>query len=111
MPQWITSLPGMWNEYWRRSTAEPTGWTPPGPGVTFLSTLAGGIMCALGPGTVIGLPWIFQYVTDTGPSAAVVALAVQLCCVRRAPRTLALVLTAMLTEVTLLPNLAGREHV
>lgn len=89
---------------WRRTMTTALG-------VTFICTLSGRIMCALGPGTVIGLPWIFQHVTDTGPSAAVVALAVHLCCVRRAPRTLALVLTAMLTEVTLLPNLAGREHV
>jgi hypothetical protein len=79
--------------------------------VTFLCTLSGRIMCALGPSTIIGLPWVFQYVSDTGPSAAVVALVVYLCCVRHAPRTLAVVLTAMVTEVTLLPNLAGREHV
>jgi hypothetical protein len=78
---------------------------------TFVCTLSGRIMCYLGPDTVVGLPWIEKYVSDTGPSAAVVALVVYLCCVRRAPRTLTVLLTAMVTEVTLLPNLAGREHV
>ncbi|MCO6009216.1 hypothetical protein NE236_30025 [Actinoallomurus purpureus] len=78
---------------------------------TFLCTLSGRIMCSLGPGSVIGLPWISRYVSDTGPSAAVVALVAYLCCVRRAPRTLTVLLTAMVLEVTLLPNLAGREHV
>ncbi|GAA4604651.1 hypothetical protein GCM10023195_15830 [Actinoallomurus liliacearum] len=78
---------------------------------TFLCTLSGRIMCYLGPGTVVGLPWISRYVSDTGPSAAVVALVAYVCCVRRAPRALTVLLTSMVTEVTLLPNLAGREHV
>ncbi|MCO5996068.1 hypothetical protein [Actinoallomurus rhizosphaericola] len=78
---------------------------------TFLCTLSGRIMCYLGPGSIVGLPWISRYVSDTGPSAAVVALVAYLCCVRRAPRTLTILLTSMVTEVTLLPNLAGREHV
>jgi hypothetical protein len=78
---------------------------------TFICTLSGRIMCYLGPGTVVGLPWIERYVSDTGPSAAVVALVVYVCCVRRAPRTLTVLLTALVTEVTLLPNLAGREHI
>jgi hypothetical protein len=78
---------------------------------TFLCTLSGRIMCYLGPGSVVGLPWISRYVSDTGPSAAVVALVAYLCCVRRAPRTLTVLLTSMAVEVTLLPNLAGREHV
>ncbi|GAB3958806.1 hypothetical protein GCM10029978_004510 [Actinoallomurus acanthiterrae] len=78
---------------------------------TFLCTLSGRIMCYLGPDTIVGLPWISRYVSDTGPSAAVVALVAYVCCVRRAPRTMTVLLTAMVTEVTLLPNLAGREHV
>jgi hypothetical protein len=80
-------------------------------GATFVCTLSGRIMCYLGPHTVLGLPWIERYVSDTGPSAAVVALVAYLCCVRRAPRTLSVLLTTMVIEVTLLPNLAGREHV
>jgi hypothetical protein len=78
---------------------------------TFLCTLSGRIMCYLGPDSIVGLPWISRYVSDTGPSAAVVAIVAYVCCVRRAPRTMTVLLTAMVTEVTLLPNLAGREHV
>lgn len=78
---------------------------------TFVCSLSGRIMCYLGPDSLVGLPWIEKYVSDTGPSAAVVALIVYLCCVRRAPRTFSIVLTSMIAEVTLLPNLAGREHI
>lgn len=49
---------------------------------TFLCTLSGRIMCYLGPHTIVGLPWIARYASDTGPSAAVVALVAYLCCVR-----------------------------
>jgi hypothetical protein len=78
---------------------------------TFIATMGGRLMCLLGPATGLGLPHADFHALDTGPSVAVVTLAVYVCCVRRAPRILTAVVVTMAIEVIMLPNLAGREHV
>lgn len=66
---------------------------------------------ALGPGfPVLGLPAGALHESDTGPSAAVVALVTCVAWHYRARVTRALIVVAMLVELTLLPNLAAREH-
>ncbi len=64
----------------------------------------------LGPDSPLGLPASDATVVDTGPSAAVVGLAVFLGWRYRAYVTAALVIVAMVVEVRLKENLAGREH-
>ncbi|WP_179500331.1 hypothetical protein [Streptomyces sp. WZ.A104] len=82
--------------------------------VAYLATLAGTLYArigiALGPDAVLGLPASDAQVVDTGPSAAVVGLAVYVCHQRRAWFTGALVIVAMVVEVLVKDNLAGREH-
>ncbi|MFJ7082215.1 hypothetical protein ACIQU8_03090 [Streptomyces griseus] len=82
--------------------------------VAYLATLAGTLYArigvALGPGTFPGLPASDAQVVDTGPSAAVVGLAVYVCHRQRAWFTGALVVLAMVVEVLVKDNLAGREH-
>ncbi|MEU4031961.1 hypothetical protein [Streptomyces anulatus] len=83
--------------------------------VAYVCTVAGTLYArvgiALGPGGILGLPASDAYVIDTGPSAAVVGLAVCVCMRTRAWFTGALVITAMAVETIARPNLAGREHV
>ncbi|MFD5694689.1 hypothetical protein [Streptomyces rubiginosohelvolus] len=79
-------------------------------GATLAGTLYARIGVALGPGTFLGLPASDAQVVDTGPSAAVVGLAVYVCHQRRAWFTGALVVLAMVVEVLVKDNLAGREH-
>ncbi|MCX5557073.1 hypothetical protein [Streptomyces sp. NBC_00038] len=73
-------------------------------------TLYARIGIALGPGGPLGLPSADRLVVDTGPSAAVVGLAVFVCWRCRAYLTGGLVIAAMLVEVALKENLAGEEH-
>lgn len=83
--------------------------------VAYLGTLAGTFYArlgtALGPGfPVLGLPADTVGIHDTGPSAAVVALAVYVAWCYRAWFTCGLVVAAMAAEYALMPNLAAREH-
>ncbi|MFF4094203.1 hypothetical protein ACFYYY_10175 [Streptomyces sp. NPDC001834] len=82
--------------------------------IAYVATLAGTLYArigiALGPGGPFGLPASDAQVVDTGPSAAVVGLAVYVCCVYRAWFTGGLVIVAMVVEVLLKANLAGKEH-
>ncbi|MGP8302360.1 hypothetical protein ACTPOK_31445 [Streptomyces inhibens] len=85
-------------------------------GVAYLATLAGTMYARIGiwigPESPIGLPDSDKYVIDTGPSAAVVGLAVFVCWRYRAWVTCAVVVLAMLVEVVFIKNnLAGKEHV
>lgn len=83
--------------------------------VAYVSTLAGTMYArlgiALGPDVpLLGLPASDARVVDTGPSAAVVGLAVFVCWRYRAWLTGWLVIAAMVVEVVVKPNLAGKEH-
>ncbi|WP_234327590.1 hypothetical protein, partial [Streptomyces sp. NRRL WC-3719] len=83
--------------------------------VAYVATLAGTtyarVGIALGPGTpLLGLPASDARVVDTGPSAAVVGLAVFVCWRYRARLTGWLVIAAMVVEAVVKPNLAGKEH-
>ncbi|WP_406351580.1 hypothetical protein [Streptomyces sp. NBC_00658] len=82
--------------------------------IAYVATLAGRLYArvgiALGPGSPLGLPSADRLVVDTGPSAAVVGLAVFVCWRYRAYVTGGLVIAAMLVEVTVKENLAGKEH-
>lgn len=82
--------------------------------VAYLATPAGTLYArigvALGPEVLAGLPASDAQVVDTGPSAAVVGLAVYVCRQRRARFTGAPVVLAMVVEVLVKDNLAGREH-
>ncbi|WP_395360226.1 hypothetical protein ACHGLA_10130 [Streptomyces sp. YH02] len=82
--------------------------------VAYLATLCGTLYArvgiALGPDTPLGLPATDAQVVDTGPSAAVVGLAVYVCWRYGARWTGTLVVVAMVVEVIIKPNLAGKEH-
>lgn len=82
--------------------------------IGYVATLAGTtyarIGVALGPEHPFGLPLSDRIVNDTGPSAAVVGLAIYLCWRYRAYLTGALVILAMIGEVLIKNNLAGKEH-
>ncbi|MBP2581602.1 hypothetical protein J3A78_002080 [Streptomyces sp. PvR006] len=82
--------------------------------VAYLATLCGTLYArvgiALGPDNPFGLPASDALVHDTGPSAAVVGLAVYVCWRYGARWTGALVVVAMVVEVVVKPNLAGKEH-
>ncbi|MGW2176931.1 hypothetical protein ACWCXX_02335 [Streptomyces sp. NPDC001732] len=82
--------------------------------IAYVATLAGTLYArigvALGPSGPFGLPASDALVADTGPSAAVVGLAVYVCCVYRARSTGCLVVAAMVVEVLVKDNLAGKEH-
>ncbi|WP_345643410.1 hypothetical protein [Streptomyces siamensis] len=84
------------------------------PAVAYLATLAGTLYArvaiALGPQSALGLPGADARVVDAGPSAAVVGLAVFLGWRYRAYATATVVSGAMVVEVLLKENLAGREH-
>lgn len=83
--------------------------------VSYTATLAGTMYArlgvALGPGSPLGLPPEAAKIIDTGPSAAVVGLAVYLSWRYRAWLTCAGVVLAMVVEVLVKPNLAGKEHI
>ncbi|MFE6685573.1 hypothetical protein ACFVFQ_03750 [Streptomyces sp. NPDC057743] len=84
--------------------------------VAYAATLAGTTYARLGlwigPDSPIGLPDADKFVVDTGPSAAVVGLAVVVCWRYRARLTCVGVVVAMLVEVAFIKNnLAGKEHV
>ncbi len=83
-------------------------------GVAYLSTLAGSayarIGVALGPDALLGLPAADARIADTGPSAAVVGVALWVCYRYRARLTGAAVVAAMAVEAAVKPNLAGKEH-
>lgn len=82
--------------------------------VAYTASLAGTLYArlgvAVGPGGLLGLPATDAQVVDTGPSAAVVGLAVAVCWRHRAGVTGGLVVAAMVAEVCVKPNLAGKEH-
>ncbi|MET8826619.1 hypothetical protein ABZX40_08470 [Streptomyces sp. NPDC004610] len=80
--------------------------------VACLATLAGTLYARIGiaVGGPLGLPASDAGVVDTGPSAAVVGLAVFTAWRYRAFGTLALVIVAAVGEVLVVDNLAGREH-
>ncbi|WP_329386438.1 hypothetical protein OG625_27860 [Streptomyces sp. NBC_01351] len=82
--------------------------------IGYVATLAGTtyarIGLALGPDHPFGLPVSDRIVNDTGPSAAVVGLAIYVCWRYRAYVTAALVILVMIGEVLIKNNLAGKEH-
>lgn len=82
--------------------------------VAYVATLAGTLYAragiALGPGSPLGLPASDAHVVDTGPSAAVVGLAVFVCRRFGAYWTGGAVIVAMVVEVCVKSNLAGKEH-
>ncbi|MEC4017180.1 hypothetical protein [Streptomyces sp. H27-D2] len=82
--------------------------------IAYVATLAGTMFArlgvAVGPGGPFGLPAQDASVVDTGPSAAVVGLAVYVCWRYRARFTAAFVVLLMAAEVIAKPNLAGKEH-
>ncbi|MFJ8823186.1 hypothetical protein ACIREE_15515 [Streptomyces sp. NPDC102467] len=78
--------------------------------VTLAGTLYARLGIALGPDGPLGLPASDARVVDTGPSAAVVGLAVYVCWRHRAWCTGALVVATMVVECVVEPNLAGKEH-
>lgn len=82
--------------------------------IAYVATLAGTLYArvgiALGPHHPLGLPGSDAQVVDTGPSAAVVGLAVFLGWRYRAYITAGVVIGAMVVEVLVKENLAGKEH-
>ncbi|MFD6494849.1 hypothetical protein [Streptomyces sp. NPDC060188] len=82
--------------------------------IAYVATLAGTLYArvgiALGPHHPLGLPGADARIVDTGPSAAVVGLAVFLGWRYRAYVTAGLVIAAMVVEVLFKDNLAGKEH-
>ncbi|MFF9505684.1 hypothetical protein ACF1BU_08310 [Streptomyces sp. NPDC014724] len=82
--------------------------------IAYVATLAGTMYARIGvsidPEGLFGLPATDAEVVDTGPSAAVVGLAVYVCYVYRAWFTGALVIAAMVAEMIFKNNLAGKEH-
>ncbi|MCS0605182.1 hypothetical protein NX794_28810 [Streptomyces sp. LP11] len=88
---------------WRRTLA-----------IAYVATLAGTLYArlgtTLGPHAPFGLPWSDAQVVDTGPSAAVVGLAVFATWRYGAYLTAGAVTVAMVAEVLVKENLAGKEH-
>jgi hypothetical protein len=82
--------------------------------VAYAATLAGTMYARqgieLGPDHFFGLTYNAEFVRDTGPSVAVVALAVCIAWRYRAVLTSAVVIVSMVGEALLLTNLAGAEH-
>ncbi|MEW2284282.1 hypothetical protein [Streptomyces sp. NPDC047841] len=82
--------------------------------IAYVATLAGTLYArlgiTLGAHAPFGLPWTDGQVVDTGPSAAVVGLAVFVCWRYGAYVTAGAVTLAMVVEVLLKENLAGKEH-
>ncbi|GGT01844.1 hypothetical protein GCM10010206_75510 [Streptomyces cinerochromogenes] len=82
--------------------------------IAYVATLAGTLYArlgtTLGAHAPFGLPWTDEQVVDTGPSAAVVGLAVFVSWRYGAYVTAGAVTLAMVAEVLLKENLAGKEH-
>ncbi|MDX2621581.1 hypothetical protein AB0L83_35525 [Streptomyces sp. NPDC052071] len=82
--------------------------------IAYVCTLAGNVYArigiAVGPGGAIGLSAADARIIDTGPSSAVVGLAICLCLRFRAWLTGALIGMGVIVEAIVKPNLAGREH-
>ena len=82
--------------------------------LAYAATLAGTLYARvgvwLGPDSPLGLSAPDAYVVDTGPSAAVVGLAVFLGLRYGARVTAGAVIASMVAEVLVKENLAGREH-
>jgi hypothetical protein len=78
---------------------------------TLSGTLYARVGVALGPDNPAGLPEIDKTVVDTGPSAAVVGLALYVCWRFGARWTAGAVVLAMVVEVIVKSNLAGKEHI
>ncbi|MFJ2178054.1 hypothetical protein ACIOHE_34820 [Streptomyces sp. NPDC087851] len=82
--------------------------------IAYVATLAGTLYArigvALGPQVFPGLPASDAEIVDTGPSAAVVGLALFLCRRHRAWWTAGALLLALIGECLVKDNLAGREH-
>ncbi|MBN0047325.1 hypothetical protein JS756_25100 [Streptomyces actuosus] len=82
--------------------------------VAYTATLAGTLYARvgiwLGPDAPLGLPASDAQVVDTGPSAAVVGLAVFIGWRYGAYVTAGAVVVAMVVEVIVKDNLAGKEH-
>lgn len=82
--------------------------------IAYAATLAGTLYArvgvAVGPAGFLGLPGADAHVVDTGPSAAVVGLAVFLGWRYRTYVSAGAVILAMVVEVLLKANLAGKEH-
>ncbi|MFD5079282.1 hypothetical protein [Streptomyces sp. NPDC058371] len=82
--------------------------------LAYVATLAGTLYArvgiALGPHHPLGLPASDAQIVDTGPSAAVVGLAVFVGWRFGAYVTAGLVIASMLVEVAFKDNLAGKEH-
>ena len=83
--------------------------------IAYATTLAGTLYArvgiGLGPRHPLGLPVTDAQVVDTGPSAAVIGLALFLCWRYAAHLTGSGVVGAMLVEVVVKQNLAGKEHI
>lgn len=83
-------------------------------GIAYVATLAGTLYArigiSLGTHAAFGLPWTDAQVVDTGPSAAVVGLAVFVSWRYGAYLTAGAVTLAMVVEVLVKENLAGKEH-
>ncbi|MFI0190337.1 hypothetical protein ACH4PW_22670 [Streptomyces sp. NPDC017082] len=82
--------------------------------IAYAATLAGTLYArlgvTLGAHAPFGLPWADAQVVDTGPSAAVVGLAVFVAWRYGAYVTAGAVTAAMVAEVLAKENLAGKEH-
>ncbi|MFE9422395.1 hypothetical protein ACFYNO_05450 [Kitasatospora sp. NPDC006697] len=82
--------------------------------VAYACTLAGTLFARvgthIGPDHLFGFPASVGHLRDTGPSAAVVALAVCVAWKTRAWTTGTAVVLVMIAEVVAIPNLAGMEH-
>lgn len=82
--------------------------------IAYASTLAATLYArqgiAMGRGHFFGLSYAAEFGRDTGPSVAVVALALCIAWRYRVVVTGTVVVGAMLCEALLLPNLAGQEH-
>ncbi len=82
--------------------------------VAYLGSLAGTLYARsavrLGSGHLFGLPFDDAFLRDTGPSAAVVAVAVCVAWRYRAWLTGTAVVVGMVGEEAMLPNMAGAEH-
>ncbi|MFE6893690.1 hypothetical protein [Streptomyces sp. NPDC057694] len=77
--------------------------------IAYAATLGGTLFARL----AIGAGWLpasDARIVDTGPSAAVVGLAVYVCWRYRARFTCAVVVATMVVECAVKPNLAGWEH-
>ncbi|MFC3576451.1 hypothetical protein ACFOZ0_24830 [Streptomyces yaanensis] len=84
-------------------------------GIAYVATLAGTLYARvgihLGPHHPLGLPATDARVVDTGPSAAVIGLALFLCWRHRAYLTGGVVIATMVAELVVKENLAGKEHI